>query len=45
VRAYVGGRRWLAAPQDIPLRRHAQIVLVVGPAVPVHPAYAFPPGL
>jgi hypothetical protein len=26
------------------LRHHAQIVLVTGPAVPVHATYAFPPG-
>lgn len=43
VRAWVGGRRWTGDVRAIPLRRHAQIVLVTGPAVPVHATYAFPP--
>jgi hypothetical protein len=45
VRAYVGGRRFAGGPAAIPLHRHAQIVLAVGPRVPVHPAYVFPTGL
>lgn len=44
VRAYVGGARRHGDPRAIPLRRHAQIVLEVGPYVPPHPAYEFPPG-
>jgi hypothetical protein len=45
VRAFVGGRAWRRDPGTIPLRRHAQIVLVVGRDVPVHARYRFPPGL
>ena len=45
VRAYVDGRRWRGSPRAIPLRRHAEIVLEVGPTVPPHPGYLFPPGL
>lgn len=45
VLAYVGGRRWRGRPGDIPLRRHAQIVLEAGPRVPPHASYRFPPGL
>ncbi len=45
VTAYVGGRRWTAtAPSRIPLDRHAEIVLEVGPHVPPHRAFDFPPG-
>ncbi len=42
--AYVAGHRWRAAPEQIPLRRHAQIVLEVDGYVPPHPSYTFPPG-
>jgi hypothetical protein len=45
VLAFVDGRRWRAAPQAIPLRRHAQIVLEIDGALPPHPHYEFPPGL
>jgi hypothetical protein len=44
VRAFVGGRRWTGPPAAIPLRRHAVIVLEIGPYVPPHREYAFPPG-
>jgi hypothetical protein len=44
VRAYVAGRPWRGAPGAIPLARHAVIVLQVGPLVPPHSHYAFPPG-
>jgi hypothetical protein len=44
VRAYVGGKRWRAAVGSIPLRRHAEIVLEVGPYVPPHATYLFGPG-
>jgi len=44
VRAFVGGRRWSGDPAAIPLRRHAVIVLEIGPCVPPHRQYAFPPG-
>jgi hypothetical protein len=43
--AFIDGRRWAGDPRSIPLRRHAQIVLEVGPLVPPHPSYLFPPGL
>lgn len=45
VRAYVAGRRVHGDPRAIPLGRHAQVVLAVGPAVPVHASYRFVPGL
>jgi hypothetical protein len=41
---FVGGRRWTAAPGEVPLVRHSEIVLEVGPRVPPHVRYAFPPG-
>ena len=45
VRAYVDGRRWTrTAPAAIPLTRHAEIVLELGPYVPPHRSFAFPPG-
>jgi len=46
VRVYVGGRRWTGTgpPGSVLLRRHAEIVLEVGPYVPPHAAYHFPPG-
>jgi hypothetical protein len=44
VRVYVDGRRWHGSVLDVPLRRHAEIVLEVGPYVPPHHAYTFPPG-
>ena len=43
--AYVNGHRWRAAPERIPLRRHAEIVLEADGYVPPHPSYQFPPGL
>lgn len=45
VRAFVNGRPWPGPAARIPLRRHAEIVLEVGPYVPPHPSYTFPPGL
>jgi hypothetical protein len=44
MRAYVGGRSWRGAAGAIPLRRHAVIVIEIGPFVPPHTHYAFPPG-
>jgi hypothetical protein len=44
VSVFVGGRRRLGPPAAVPLRRHAEIVLEVGPPVPPHAAYTFPPG-
>ncbi len=45
VRAWVGGRRIAGDPRAIRLTHHAQVVLAVGPEVPVHSAFAFRPGL
>jgi hypothetical protein len=44
VRVYVAGRRRSGPPGRVPLTRHAEIVLEVGPHVPPHSAFAFPPG-
>jgi hypothetical protein len=44
VSVFVNGRRRPGPPQAVPLTRHAEIVLEVGPHVPPHPAYHFPPG-
>ena len=44
VTVFVDGRPWRGPPAAVPLTRHAEIVLEVGPHVPPHPAYAFPPG-
>ncbi len=44
VRVYVGGRPRPGPPGGVPLRAHAEIVLEVGPYVPPHAAYHFPPG-
>ena len=43
VRAYVGGRRWTGDPRAIRLTSQRQIVLEVGPYVPAHAFYLFPP--
>jgi hypothetical protein len=43
--AYLDGRRWRGDPRAIPLRRHAQIVLEMGPHVDPHPRYRFADGL
>jgi hypothetical protein len=44
-RAYVGGRRWRGPLGAIPLRRHAEIVLEVGPFVSPHTSFLFRKGL
>ena len=44
VAIFVGGRPWHGDPGSVPLTRHAEIVLEVGPHVPPHPSYTFPPG-
>jgi hypothetical protein len=41
---FVNGRRWRGAPGTVPLARHAEIVLEVGPYVPPHSSYTFPRG-
>ena len=44
VEAFVDGHRWGGPPERVPLRPHAEIVLEVGPHVPPHAGYTFPPG-
>jgi hypothetical protein len=44
VAVFIDGRRWQGAPAAVPLTPHAEIVLEVGPHVPPHSSYAFPPG-
>jgi len=44
VTVYVNGRLWSGAPSAVPLTRHAEIVLEVGPHVPPHQSYVFPAG-
>jgi len=44
VAVFVDGRPWPGGPATVPLTRHAEIVLEVGPHVPPHSSYAFPPG-
>jgi hypothetical protein len=43
VSAFVDGRRWTGSPQAVPLTPHAEIVLEVGPHVPPHASFTFPP--
>jgi len=45
VRVFVGGRPFSGPPGSVTLARHAEIVLEVGPHVPPHTTYTFPPGL
>jgi len=44
VTVHVDGRPWPGAPAAVPLTRHAEIVLEVGPHVPPYSSYAFPTG-
>lgn len=44
VTVFVDGRAWPGPPAAVPLTRHAEIVLEVGPRVPPHQSYTFPPG-
>jgi hypothetical protein len=44
VRVYVAGRRIRGAAASLPLRRHEEIVVEIGPRVPPHIAYVFAPG-
>ena len=45
VTVFVDGQRRTGPPGSVALTRHAEIVLEVGPHVPPHPAYHFPPGV
>jgi hypothetical protein len=44
VTVFVNGRAWDGIPASVPLTRHAEIVLEIGPHVPPHQSYTFPPG-
>lgn len=44
VTVFVDGQRSDRAVTEVMLARHAEIVLEVGPHVPPHASYAFPPG-
>jgi len=44
VAVFVDGRRWPGSPGSVPLAVHSEIVLEVGPHVPPHVSYTFPPG-
>jgi hypothetical protein len=44
VTVFVDGRPWPGSPAAVPLTRHAEIVLEVGPRVPPHRSYTFPSG-
>jgi hypothetical protein len=43
--AFVSGRRWTAPLSELPLLRHAEIVLEAGPFVAPHRSYRFPAGI
>ena len=43
VAVFVGGRRIRGPAAAVPLTDHAEIVLEVGPHVPPHTSYTFPP--
>jgi hypothetical protein len=44
VAVFVDGRRWHGSPRAVPLAPHWEIVVEVGPHVPPHASYTFPPG-
>lgn len=44
VSVFVDGRRWHGAPANVALTPHAEIVLEIGPHVPPHTSFTFPPG-
>jgi hypothetical protein len=44
VAVFVNGKLWHHSPGSVPLAPHAEIVLEVGPHVPPHSSYTFPPG-
>jgi hypothetical protein len=44
VRVFVDGRSWSGSPAQVPLRAHSEVVIEVGPYVPPHSFYTFPPG-
>jgi len=44
VKVFVNGRTWPGVPAAVPLTRHAEIVIEIGPYVPPHQSYTFPAG-
>ena len=42
--AFVNGRRWHGPPTNVPLTPRSEIVLEIGPHVPPHTSFTFPPG-
>ncbi len=44
ITVFVAARRWGGRPGAVPLAPHSEIVLEVGPPVPPHASYTFPPG-
>jgi hypothetical protein len=44
VAAFVDGRRWHGRPANVPLAPRSEIVLEIGPRVPPHTSFTFPPG-
>ena len=44
VAIFIDGQAWQGEPDAVPLTPHAEIVLEVGPHVPPHSSYTFPPG-
>jgi hypothetical protein len=45
VTVFVDGARWRGAPESVPLEVHSEIVVEIGPHVPPHSSYTFPPGM
>ena len=45
VAVFLDGRRVAGPPGSVVLARHAEIVVEVGPHVPPHSSFAFPPGI
>ena len=44
VAVFVDGRPWSGSPAGVPLAVHSEVVIEVGPHVPPHAFYTFPPG-
>jgi len=42
--AFVDGRRWHGQPANVPLAPRSEVVLEIGPRVPPHTSFTFPPG-
>jgi hypothetical protein len=45
VTVFVNGRRWGGSPDSVPLTMRSEIVVEIGPHVPPHASYTFPPGV